>query len=188
MIIASQLRPGMAIRYQDHKFKVMSCEYHPGQGKMGGIAHVRLQNLATRTFRELSLRAELKLETLAVEKQSLEFLYADADQSYFMNPQSYDQIGIENVLIGPARRFLEPGMQLPVEFVDGQPISVLFPDIIEMGVADTAPPLHGQQDNTWKTARLENDIEVMVPQFIKAGDHIRLDVRSLKYVDRAKIR
>ncbi len=188
MIIASQLRPGMALRYEGQKFKVVSCEYHPGQGKMGGTSHVRLQNLVTRTFREMSLRAELKLETLPVEKQSLEFLYADAGQSYFMDPQSYDQIGIDNALIGPASRFLASGMHLPVEFVDGQPISVLFPDIIEMGVADTAPPVHGQQDNTWKTARLENGFEVMVPQFIKTGDRIRLDLGSLKYVDRAKIR
>jgi elongation factor P len=188
MIIASQLRPGIALRYEGQKYKVVGCEYHSGQGKMGGVAHVRLQSLATRTFRELSLRAELKLETLPVEKQSLEFLYADADHSYFMDPQSYDQIGIDNALIGPASRFLAPGLQLPVEFVDGQPINLLFPDIIEMGIAATAAPVHGQQDNTWKTARLENDVEVMVPQFIKTGDRIRVNVGSLTYVDRAKSR
>jgi elongation factor P len=178
----------MALRYDGQKFKVVSCEYHPGQGKMGGAAHVRFQNLATRTFREISLRAELKLETLPVEKQSMEFLYADMDQSYFMSPQSYDQIGIDNELIGPVSRFLAPGMQLPVEFVDGEPITVVFPDIIEAGVAETAPPAHGQQDSTWKTARLDNDVEVMVPQFIKTGDRIRLEVGSLRYVDRAKPR
>jgi elongation factor P len=188
MITASQLRPGMAIRHEGQDFKVVSCEYHPGQGKMGGVAHIRLQNLSTRTFREQSLRAELKLETLPVEKQSMEFLYSDGDQSYFMNPQNFDQIGIDNALIGEAGRFLQAGMQLPVEFVDGQPISVVFPDIIEIGIVDTPPPVHGQQDNTWKPARLENDIKVLVPQFIKTGDRIRLDVNTQKYVDRAKSR
>ncbi len=186
MISASQLRPGMAIRHEGQNLKVISCEYHPGQGKMGGVTHARFQNLTTRTFRELSLRAELKLEVLPVEKQNLEFLYADADQSYFMNPQTYDQIGIDNALIGAASRFLLPGMQVPVEFVDGNPISVVFPDLIEIGVADTAPPAHGQQDNTWKAAQLENGVQIQVPQFIKSGDRVRLDVGSLKYVDRAK--
>ena len=188
MIIASQLRPGMAVRHEGQNFKVVSSEYHPGQGKMGGVTHVRLQNLATRTFRELSLRAELKLDTLPVEKLSMEFLYADADQSYFMNPQSYEQVGVDNGLIGPAGRFLASGMLLPVEFVGGQPISVVFPDIIEVGVAETSPPSHGQQDNTWKSARLDNGLEAMVPQFIKTGDRIRLDTATFKYVDRAKSR
>ncbi len=155
---------------------------------MGGVSHARLQNISTRTFREQSFRAELKLETLPVEKQSLEFIYSDSDQCYFMNPQSFDQIGIDLALIGQASRFLQPGMQLPVEFVEGRPINVVFPDIIELGIVDTAPPVHGQQDNTWKPARLENDIQILVPQFIKTGDRIRLDVSTQKYVDRAKNR
>ena len=187
MVTAQQLRPGMAIRFEGINYKVMSCEYHPGQGKMGGVAHARLRNLATGTFREHSFRAELKLDVLPVEKQSMEFIYSDADQCYFMSPESFEQIGIENGIIGPASRFLQPGMQLPVEFIEGQPVSVVFPDIVEMRVAETAPPAHGQQDNTWKTARLDNGVQIMVPQFIKSGDLIRLETETLKYVDRAKV-
>jgi elongation factor P len=73
-----------------------------------------------------------------------------------------------------------------VEFVEGTPVSVLFPDMVEVRIAETAPPVHAQQDSTWKTATLENGAEVMVPQFIKTGDVIRLDVDSLRYVERAK--
>ena len=186
MVVASQLRPGMAIRFEGHAYKVVASEYHPGQGKMGGVAHVRLKSLSTGTFREQSFRSELKLEDLPVEKQSLAFLYSDSDQCYFMNPETFEQIGIAAAVIGPQARFLQTEMQLPVEFVEGQPVSVVFPDIIEVRVAETAPPAHGQQDNTWKTARLENGIEIMVPQFIKNGDMIRLDVENLKYIDRAK--
>jgi elongation factor P len=186
MVNASQLRPGMAIHFEGNNYKVISCEYHPGQGKMGGVVHTRLKNLSTGTFWEHSFRSELKLDLVPVEKQSLEFLYWDADRSYFMNPESFDQIGIDDSIIGPASCFLQPGMQLPVEFVEGQPISVLFPDIMEMRVADTAPPVHQQQDNTWKKAHLENGVELRVPQFIKTGDMIRVEIETLRYVDRAK--
>ncbi len=187
MVTAQQLRPGMAIRFEGTNYKVMSCEYHPGQGKMGGVSHVRLRNLATGTFREQSFRAELKLDTLPVEKQSMEFIYSDAGQCYFMNPENYEQTGIDEAVVGPAARFLQPGMQLPVEFIEGQPVSVVFPDIVEMRVAETAPPVHGQQDSTWKSARLESGLAIQVPQFIKNGDMIRIDTQSLKYVDRSKV-
>jgi elongation factor P len=53
-------------------------------------------------------------------------------------------------------------------------------------IAETTPPVHAQQDSTWKIATLENGVEVMVPQFIKIGDMIRLDMQNLKYMDRAK--
>jgi len=50
MITASQLRTGMAIKYEGQQYKVLVANYHPGQGKMGGATHVRLQNLSTATF------------------------------------------------------------------------------------------------------------------------------------------
>lgn len=186
MVTASQLRAGMAIRYEGQTYKVAACEYHPGQGRMGGAAHARLQNLATGTFWEHSFRAEMKLEDLPVEKQSLEFLYSDADDCYFMDPETFEQIGIPIAVVGQASKFIQPQMRLPVEFVEGKPVSVLFPEILEVRIAATAPPVHAQQDSTWKPARLENGLEIMVPQFIKAGEVIRLDVVNLKYVDRAK--
>ena len=63
---------------------------------------------------------------------------------------------------------------------------MLFPDMLEIRVTETAPPAHAQQDSAWKQAKLENGIEVMVPQCIKTNDTIRLDVENLKYMDRAK--
>jgi elongation factor P len=62
----------------------------------------------------------------------------------------------------------------------------VFPDVLEVRIGATAPPSHAQVDSVWKPARLESGVEVMVPQFIKNGDLIRLDVANMKYMDRAK--
>jgi elongation factor P len=83
-------------------------------------------------------------------------------------------------------RFLKSEMRVPVEFVEGRPVSVSFPDIVEIQVADTAPPVHAQQDSTWKPATLENGVEIQVPQFVKVGDVVRLDMQTLKYMERAR--
>jgi len=186
MISASQLRAGMAIEFQGQRYKVIAADYHPGQGKMGGVAHTRLQNIDTRTFWEHSFRADLKLETIPLEKQALEFSYAVGEQYCFMDPLTYDQIEIHQSLIGPQSALLTPGLKISVEFVDHQPISVAFPDSMEVRIVDTAPPIHQQQDNTFKPAKVENGLEIMVPQFVKTGDSIRIDVATLKYMDRAR--
>ncbi len=186
MVLASHLRAGMAIRFEGQQYKVLSAEYHPGQGKMGGSTHARLRNLETGALWEHSFRSELKLEDLAVEKQSMDFLYADGGDCYFMNPDTFEQVAVHASLLGGLAPFLTPDVRLPVEFVEGRPVSVVFPDVVEARIAETAPPVHAQQDSTWKTARLENGVEVLVPQFVKSGDVVRLDSRNLKYVDRAK--
>ncbi len=186
MIPASQLRAGMAIQYEGSQYKVVAAEYHPGQGKMGGVSHARLRNLDTGTFWEHSFRADLKLEEIPLERQMLEFLYEDGSQCCFMNPETFEQTEVPKEVVGPQAGFLEAGMKLGVEFVGGRPVSVLFPDVLEVKIADTAPPVHQQQDSTLKPARLTNGVEIMVPQFLKAGDAIRLDMQTLKYMDRVK--
>ena len=186
MTVASQLRAGMAIRYEGSSYKVVAADYRPGQGRIGGATHVRLQNTVTGTFWEHSFRADLKLDDIPVEKRPLEFLYEDDDHYWFMNPEDYEQTGVPKAVVGPQAAFLDAGKRVSLEFVEGQPVGVLFPDSLEVFIAETAPPAHQQQDNTLKPARLTNGVEVMVPQFIKNGDAIRLDLRAMKYMDRVK--
>jgi len=186
MVTASQLRAGMAVRYEGQIYKVLAADYHPGQGKMGGATHARLQNLGTGSLWEHSFRADLKLEELSVEKQPMDFLYADAAECNFMNPDTFEQVSIPAAVVGPQARFLLPEMRVTIQLIEGQPVSVLFPEILEVRVVDTAPPVHQQQESVRKPARLDNGAEIMVPQFIKVGDLIRLDVARLKYIDRAK--
>ncbi len=186
MVIASQLRAGMAVRFEGQVYKVLAAEHHLGQGKMGGAAHTRLKNLSTGTLREINFRAELKLEEVETRKLPMDFLYADAEQCTFMNPETFDQISVPVSLVGPQTALLQTDMRVAVDFVEGQPVGVVFPEVLEVRIGETAPPSHAQVDSVWKPARLESGVEVMVPQFIKDGDLIRLDVANMKYMDRAK--
>jgi elongation factor P len=102
-----------------------------------------------------------------------------------MNPDTYEQIEIARDVIGPRAELLIPGMTLTIEFLEGRPVHVIFPGVLEVRVTDTAPPLHQQADSNFKPAKLENGIDVLVPQFIKVGDLIRLNAETLKYMARA---
>lgn len=186
MISASQLRVGMVIRYQGQPYKILAADYRPGQGRMSGANHLQLRHLETGTTWEYSIRGELKVEELPIEKQSLEFLYANDSTCVFMDPESYEQVDIPFAILGVAVPFLSAGMRLPVEFVEGRAASVVLPDFVEVVIEDTAAPSHGQADSAWKVARLGNGVEVMVPPFVKNGDAIRLNLATLKYMDRAR--
>lgn len=186
MVIASQLRPGTALKISEDLFKVIESTYHVGQGKMPGSVHAKLQNVHKGTFKELRFRPEERLEDVQLEKQEMEFLYSDADSATFMNPKTFDQVSIPLEAIGPAEKFLNAEMKVPVEFFDGQPVSIVFPQVVEVKVETTAQPVHQQQDNTYKYATLENGQEIMVPQFIKPGEIVRVEVVTGKYVDRVR--
>ena len=186
MVIASQLRPGMVLKIGPDIFKVFESTYHLGQGKMPGSVHARARHVVNGSLKEFRFRPEERLEDTQLQRQDMEFLYADADSVTFMNPETYEQVSIPAEAIGAATKFLQAEMKVPVELYEGQPVSIVFPSIVEAKVATTAHPVHQQQDNTYKEAKLENGLQIMVPQFIKPGEIVRVEVATGKYVDRVR--
>lgn len=186
MVIASQLRPGMVLRMGEDLLKVEESVYHVGQGKMPGSVHAKLRNARTGSLKEPRFRPEERLGDVLLEKQEMEFLYSDAESATFMHPVTYEQVSIPLEAIGPAQKFLKPEMRIPVESYEGEPVSIDFPQMVEVKIATTAQPVHQQQDNTYKSATLENGVDVMVPQFIRPGEIVRIEVSTGKYVDRVR--
>ncbi len=187
MPLASQLRAGTALRLAGEVWKVLAAEYHGGGGKMGGVTHARLRNVKTGTQREWRFRADEPIEAVELEKQPMQFLFTDAGMATFMNPLTFEQTEIELALLGKVAAFLTPEMTVPVEFCEGRPIGVTLPEIVEVRVVATPPPVHAQgADNVWKDARLENGVVLHVPPFIADGEWIRVDVEKGTYVERAK--
>ncbi len=187
MLPASELRAGVAIRFEGVLYKVLAAEHHAGQGKMGGAVHSKLLNTETGTPRERRFRIDEPVEILEPERRTMQFLYTDEEMGYFMDAQSFEQVAIERSRLGKAADFLREEMSLPVELIDGKPLGIVFPDIVEVRVAETAEPVHSQgNENVRKTARLENGLTLLVPPFIAKGEIIRVLVEDGSYVERAK--
>jgi elongation factor P len=184
MIIASQLRPGTVLKIGQDIFKVLESTYHLGQGKMPGSAHTRARHVLNGTLKEFRFRLGERLEDTQLQRQDMEFLYSGADTATFMSPDSFEQVSIPLEAIGTATKFLQAEMKVPVEFFEGRPVSIVFPPIVEAKISTTAHPVHQQQDN--KQASLENGLEIMVPQFIKPGETVRVEVATERYVDRVR--
>lgn len=186
MVIASELREGMMIRIEGQTYKVLAVESKAGAAKMGGLVKTKLMNVRSDRMWEPHFRPQEKLENLEPERRLMEFLYAGDDTCTFMRPDTFEQIEVPSTTLGVAARFLQPGMELPVEFFEGEPISIILPDVVESRVATTAPPSHSQQDSAWKEATLENGLTTRVPLFIAPGETVRVDVKSGRYVERAR--
>lgn len=135
---------------------------------------------------EPHFRPQERLEDLELERRMMEFLFAQAGTCTFMRPDTYEQVEISGAILGPGESFLQPGMELPVEFFEGEPINVVFPDVIDIAVARTAAVAHAAQDSAWKEATLENGLVIRVPLFIAQGEKVRVDVKTGRYVERAR--
>ena len=111
-------------------------------------------------------------------------LYREKDQLIFMNMETYEQFPIVAKAVGKQVAFLKENLEIDVLFAEGRALSIDFPKIAELKVANAPPPVKGGGDTTYKEVELENGLKMLVPQFVKEGERIRVNVEDLSYLDR----
>lgn len=185
MISATQLRPGMVIKFNNDLFSVFSMT-HRTPGNLRGFVQVKMRNLRTGSMMEHRFASEDRVEKAALEEHEMEYLYDDGEYFYFMNIESFEQMHLTKDLLGDATDFLIPQLHVTVEFFEGKPISVELPPSVDMTVVETEPGLKGATvSNVTKPAKLETGLVVQVPPFINQGEKIRVSTAEGTYQERA---
>jgi elongation factor P len=186
MITASELKVGMALRIDRHIYKVIEVEARAGSAKMGGTVHTKLANVHSGRLWEQSFRPLERLDNVELEKRALEFLYSDGTNCVFQRLDNFEQVEFPCESLGLAEKYLQAGTELPAEFFEGEPVSVVLPGTLEARVKTTAPPARSQQDSGRKEATLENGLTIQVPLFVGAGKVVSVDLKTGRYVERVR--
>lgn len=186
MVEASGLKSGMVIMLEGELHSVASAGYHAGGGQQGSAVFAKVKNLKTGHVKELRFHPGDKLEEVTLDHKEMEYLYTDGIAFYFMDPDTFEQISLPSETMGAYEKFLQPNMRFPVQLYEGAPVTIAFPAAVELTIVSTPPGLHEHQTSSFKAATLDNGMEVLVPQFIKEGDTVRIDVASGKYLERVR--
>jgi elongation factor P len=185
MISATQLRPGMVIKFNNELYSIFSMT-HRTPGNLRGFVQVKMRSLRTGSMTEHRFSSEDKVERAALEEHEMEYLYDDGEYFYFMNIETYEQMHLTKDLLGDAVNYLISQLKVTVEFYEGKPISVELPPSIDMKVIETEPGLKGATvSNVSKPAKLETGLVVQVPPFINEGEKIRVNTSEGTYLERA---
>jgi len=184
-IPATQLRPGMIIKHNNDLHAVFSVE-HRTPGNLRAFIQAKLRNLRTGAMFEHRFRSPDPIEKIVVDEMEMEFLYADGDDYYFMNTETFEQIHLNKDVLGDATDYLTSNLQIKVEFYDGKAVGVELPQTVELTVIETEPGLKSATaSNVTKPAKLETGVVVQVPPFINEGEKIRVDTAEGAYLSRA---
>jgi elongation factor P len=184
MILASDIKEGMTLDIDGRLYRVLEAGRHSGAGQQHGFVEVSLHDVKYNHFYDRHFKYTDKVKEVDLVKRQMEFLYADAEACWFMDPLTFEQVSVPKETIGKTVKLLKEGLKIVVELLGEEAVFVQFPKVIEMKVLSTGEGKHEAQDNTMKTAILENDIEMQVPHFVVSGDTVRIDTEKMKYMDR----
>lgn len=185
MLSMNDVRKGKAIVLEGEPYLVMEASFLKKQQRRP-VVRSRLKHLKTGNMREHTFMQSDKIEEADITKQKWQFLFGDGTTFTFMDQATYEQLEFTQEVVGEAARYLLEGQEVDLLLFDGNPVSVLLPIKIERKITETAPGVRGDTSaNVMKEAKIEGDVTVKVPLFIKEGDSIRIDTRSGEYVERA---
>ena len=185
MISATQMRPGMVIKYNNELYSVFSVN-HRTPGNLRGFVQAKMRNLKSGTMIEHRFSSEDKVERAILDEVEMEYLYDDGQNYYFMDTANYEQTHLSKELLGDATNYLIPQLKVKVEFYEGKPMSVELPATVDMTVVETEPGMKGASvSNVTKPAKMETGLVVQVPPFIKENEKIRVNTAEGTYQERA---
>ena len=117
----------------------------------------------------------------------MQYLYSDADNFYFMDPETFEQFQLDREIVEDNAGYLKEGDSLSLQFFDGRVINVDLPKNVYLAVTYSEDVVKGDTTSSvLKDATLETGLVVKVPAFIKTGDVISVDTSTGEYRERKK--
>lgn len=184
-ISAFDIRPGNLLEYEKGLWRVAKAE-HVKPGKGGAFMQVEMKNIETGTKTNIRFRSEDKVEKAVVEPRAMQYLYNDGNGYIFMDSASYEQITIDAEALEGQTQFLLPNTDVQINFHNERPIGVELPPAVVLTIVEADPAIKGQTAaSSYKPAKVETGLTVMVPPFVNSGEKIRVSTVDGSYLDRA---
>lgn len=185
MINSTDLRAGTTFLSDSQPHVVLKYTFVK-MGRGSATVKVKARNLISGSIVDKSFTSNNVVEDVQTTKRRLQYLYKDGGNTYFMDSKNYEQVAIPLKILGKQVAFLKEGGEVDVLFWEERALSLDIPPKVTLTVTEADPGVKGNSaSNIYKSAVLENGLQVKVPLFINRGEKIVVDTRTGEYIQRA---
>ncbi len=181
----NSFKNGMHIELDGKVWRIVEFQ-HVKPGKGGAFVRTKLKSLDAGAVVDRTFRAGEKFARVRTETKSVQYLYDDGSEAYFMDEETYDQFSLPHADLAEELPYMQPNTSIQIMSVNGKPSSVQLPSSVELAVVETEPGVKGDTvSNVTKPATLETGAVVQVPMFVNVGDVLKVDPHEGRYISRA---
>jgi elongation factor P len=188
LITANELKRKLLITVDGQPFVVLEVFFaSPTARGAATMVRTKLRQLLTGAVMEKSFRSSEKFEEPDVELAPASFLYSDGEGFHFMDEKSFEQFTFPNDAMDSDRYYLKEGVSLQILKYNGAPVSLQFPQYVELQVISCELGKRGDTatGSATKLATLETGLTAKVPLFIKEGEIVRVSTQTGEVAGRA---
>src|SRR5512135_2225525 len=134
MVLAADVKEGMTLALDEKLYRVLDVVRHAGSGQIHGFIELKLKDIRFGHFADKRFKHGDRLDMVEMNRRHMEYLYADTESCYFMDPQTFEQVGVPRSAIGTVEKFLKEGMSCTVELLGEEAVTIGFPSVVELRV------------------------------------------------------
>ena len=103
-----------------------------------------------------------------------------------MDVEDYSQFSLNADDLGDQASYLVEDMEdIKALIVNGTPVAIELPPNVVLEIAECEPTMKGQTVTArTKTARLSTGLAIQVPEYITAGERVKVDTRTGEFLGR----
>ncbi len=184
MASTNDLKNGMVLNLDGQLWAVQWFQHHkPGKGNT--VVRTKLKHVLSGKVVDRTFPADTRVETANVDRRDMQYLYHDGHTYVFMDNSTYDQLNIDEDVVGDAKNYLLENQTATVALHEGTPLYLDLPASVELEVTYTEPGLQGDRSTGGtKPATVETGLQIQVPLFITTGERVKVDTRTGDYLGR----
>lgn len=186
---ACNLQKGNVVSINDQPYQVKTIQVNaPSARGANTLYKVRFNNVATGQKLDETFRGNDVLEDVDLDRRPASFLYQDQSLYTFMDSENYEQYTLSKDYLADQVQWLQDGLEgITVLLRNGNPLCIELPAAMDLEITETAPALKGASaTNRTKPATLSNGVVVQVPEYLAAGEVIRVNTETGKFMSRSK--
>ena len=184
MISAGDFKNGVTVEIDGNIYQILEFQ-HVKPGKGAAFVRTKLKNIISGGVVEKTFRPTEKFPKAHIDRKDMQYLYRDGDLFNFMDVETYDQIALNEDVVGDSLKFVKENEVVKICSHNGNVFSVEPPLFGELARTETEPGFKGDTaQGATKPATVETGAIVMVPLFVEQGDVLKIDTRSGEYLSR----
>ena len=161
-------------------------EFHvSGTAQTKHKLHTRLRQLKTGRVIDRVFAENERVPVAELQTRRVTYSYSQGDTHVFLDADTFEELNLSDERLGERRWFLKENEEYKAMILDGALLDIVLPPQVPLQIVETAPPIRGSSDATWKEAKLETGLEIMVPLFLAKGETIRVDTATKKYAGKS---
>jgi elongation factor P len=185
---ASELKKGLVLDIEGRKVLIKALDVQSPSSRSGSTLYkVRGIDLVTRQKYENRFKGDEVIQTVEFGRRPVQYLYRDTGSCTFMDRETFEQYTLDAELLEDELLYLTDDLEgILAMIADDAVLGIELPATVVLEIVETAPGMKAASASARnKPATLGTGLVVQVPEYLTAGERIKVNTLTGEYISRA---